>query len=66
MPRVALTSWCGGFNIEGQEFCHEMGLYPEWPGPAKAAARRRDDWSGWRMSQVAGGKRWLGAFEESL
>lgn len=23
-----------GTTIEAQEFCHEMGLLPEWPGPA--------------------------------
>lgn len=59
-----------GFNIEGQQFCHEMGLYPEWPGPTKtagvAAGSGRNDLSGWRMNEVSKGRDWLDAFADSL
>ncbi|MFC3174387.1 SDR family NAD(P)-dependent oxidoreductase [Novosphingobium bradum] len=59
-----------GMNIEGQQFCHEMGLMPEWPGPAQTSGVKAGagnyDWSGWRMSQAAQGKPWLQAYEESL
>ena len=55
-----------GKNIEGQEFCHEMGLLPEWPGPVKAsgvsAGGVKYDGSAYNMYQLMRGKNFLDVF----
>jgi NAD(P)-dependent dehydrogenase (short-subunit alcohol dehydrogenase family) len=48
-----------GVNIEAQQFCHERGLMPEWPGPKSGGDKLKYDLSGYRMHKVGRGKRFV-------